>query len=161
MARHCAAAAKLLKEREASLAGQVVLLFQPAEEGGAGAKLMVDEGALQGVSAVHGLHVWPSLPSGTIASKVCHLDVPYTAIACRSARFCYQRSDRPACSRLQQRWRMYAEAPPSHAFCPSTLALHGCNFQLLVPVLLYIYARTTTANLPVACTADRANANTA
>lgn len=46
------------------------LLFQPAEEGGAGAKVMVQEGALQGVSAVFGLHVWPTAPSGHIQTRV-------------------------------------------------------------------------------------------
>ena len=28
------------------------------------------EGALDGVSGISGMHVWPTLPSGTIASKV-------------------------------------------------------------------------------------------
>ena len=37
-------AAKLLKKREGELKGSVRLLFQPAEEGGAGGKLMVEEG---------------------------------------------------------------------------------------------------------------------
>jgi len=32
-------AAKLLKEREADIKGTVLLVFQPAEEGGAGARL--------------------------------------------------------------------------------------------------------------------------
>ena len=49
------------------------LLFQPAEEGGAGAKVMIEEGALQGVSAVFGLHVWPTAPSGHILTRVCPL----------------------------------------------------------------------------------------
>jgi Peptidase family M20/M25/M40 len=37
-------AARVLKEHEARLAGTVRLVFQPAEEGGAGAKAMIDEG---------------------------------------------------------------------------------------------------------------------
>lgn len=37
-------AASLLKQREADLTGTVKLLFQPAEEGGAGGDLMVQEG---------------------------------------------------------------------------------------------------------------------
>ena len=64
------AAAKYLKTHEAELQGTVRLLFQPAEEGGAGAKLMVDEGAMQGVSAVFGLHVWPTAPSGVVETRV-------------------------------------------------------------------------------------------
>ena len=64
------AAAKYLKAHEAELRGTVKLLFQPAEEGGAGAKVMIEEGALQGVSAVFGLHVWPTAPSGHIQTRV-------------------------------------------------------------------------------------------
>lgn len=37
-------AAKLLKKKEGQLKGTVKLLFQPAEEGGAGGKVMVEEG---------------------------------------------------------------------------------------------------------------------
>lgn len=65
-----AAAAKVLKAHEGELQGTVKLMFQPAEEGGAGAKLMVDEGAMAGVDAVFGMHVWPSAPSGTIQTRV-------------------------------------------------------------------------------------------
>ena len=38
-------AARILKEHEAELKGTVRLIFQPAEEGGAGGELMVQEGA--------------------------------------------------------------------------------------------------------------------
>jgi IAA-amino acid hydrolase len=62
-------AAKLLKAKESKLPGKVVLLFQPAEEGGGGARFMIEEGALQGVQAVSGIHVWPSLPSGTVSTR--------------------------------------------------------------------------------------------
>ncbi len=56
----------------------VTLVFQPAEEGGGGGKLMCDDGALAGeagggvgpaVSRIFGLHNWPGLPLGTIATK--------------------------------------------------------------------------------------------
>ena len=40
-------AARLLKEREADIQGIVKLVFQPAEEGGAGGQRMRDEGALE------------------------------------------------------------------------------------------------------------------
>ncbi len=64
-------AAKLLKERESSLRGTVKLIFQPAEEGGAGGKRMSDEGALDNptVQEIFGLHVWSHLPTGTIGSR--------------------------------------------------------------------------------------------
>lgn len=64
-------AAKLLKTRETELPGTVRLLFQPAEEGGAGGKRMREEGALANpdVERIFGLHVWPLLPTGTIGSR--------------------------------------------------------------------------------------------
>lgn len=64
-------AARLLKEREDMLPGTVKLLFQPAEEGGAGAKRMRDEGALANpdVQRIFGLHVWTFGPSGIVAGR--------------------------------------------------------------------------------------------
>ncbi|HVZ49134.1 MAG TPA: amidohydrolase [Gemmatimonadaceae bacterium] len=64
-------AARLLKEREAELKGTVRLIFQPAEEGGAGGDLMVKEGALQHptVDRIFGLHVWPYIPTGVVGSR--------------------------------------------------------------------------------------------
>ena len=44
------------------LPGNVRLLFQPAEEGLAGAKKMIEGGALEGVSKIYGIHNWPLLP---------------------------------------------------------------------------------------------------
>ena len=43
-------AARLLKEHEGDIQGTVKLLFQPAEEGGAGGKLMREEGVLDLIS---------------------------------------------------------------------------------------------------------------
>ena len=61
------AAAKVLTGRRADLSGRVVFLFQPAEERPpGGAKRMVEEGALEGVDAVFGLHLWQSFPTGKI-----------------------------------------------------------------------------------------------
>ena len=64
-------AAKLLKGKEKQINGTVKLLFQPAEEGGAGGKLMREEGALKNpeVERIFGLHVWPQMPSGQIGSR--------------------------------------------------------------------------------------------
>lgn len=65
-------AARLLKQHESELRGTVKLLFQPAEEGGAGGKRMREEGVLQNprVQRIFGLHVWPLVDTGSIASRV-------------------------------------------------------------------------------------------
>ena len=62
-------AALLARHRDSI--GNVRLLFQPAEEGvdGGGAKVMVAEGALQGVDEVYGLHNWPGYPHGHVRVK--------------------------------------------------------------------------------------------
>jgi IAA-amino acid hydrolase len=64
-------AARMLKQREDELPGTVKLLFQPAEEGGAGGEKMCQEGALDSpsVQRVFGLHVWPWAPTGSITSR--------------------------------------------------------------------------------------------
>ncbi|KAK2371332.1 IAA-amino acid hydrolase ILR1 [Trifolium repens] len=62
-------AAKILKEHEKDLQGTVVLVFQPAEEGGGGAKKILDAGVLENVSAIFGLHVLHNIPLGEVASR--------------------------------------------------------------------------------------------
>ncbi|HRV99947.1 MAG TPA: amidohydrolase, partial [Aminobacteriaceae bacterium] len=60
-------AAKILAEIRDELPGTVRFIFQPAEECGlrSGAKVMLDEGALDGVDSIGGLHVWSLAPTGT------------------------------------------------------------------------------------------------
>ena len=64
-------AARILKQDEVNLPGQVKLVFQPAEEGGAGAKKMCDEGVLENpkVERMFGMHVWPQLPTGVVGLR--------------------------------------------------------------------------------------------
>jgi len=57
-----------LKQHEEQLPGPVTLVFQPAEEGGHGAKKMIEDGALEGVDRIFGWHNWPALSAG---SAVC------------------------------------------------------------------------------------------
>ncbi|WP_420005818.1 amidohydrolase [Arenibacterium sp. LLYu02] len=63
--------AKYLSETR-NFDGTVVLLFQPAEEGGAGGKAMVDDGVMDryGVQEVYGLHNTPGLPVGHFETRV-------------------------------------------------------------------------------------------
>mmetsp|Transcript_23536 Transcript_23536/g.65327 ORF Transcript_23536/g.65327 Transcript_23536/m.65327 type:complete len:519 (-) Transcript_23536:1597-3153(-) len=65
-------AAALLKSVEKEIEGTVRLVFQPAEEGGAGMKRMVEEGIVElepKALNAFGMHVWPTLPTGTVASR--------------------------------------------------------------------------------------------
>jgi len=60
-------AAKILAGRKESWPGRIVFLFQPAEERPpGGAKRMIEGGALDGVDAIFGLHLWQPLPTGSI-----------------------------------------------------------------------------------------------
>lgn len=63
-------AAKYLAETR-NFDGTVVLAFQPAEEGGAGGKAMVDDGLMDrwGVQEIYGLHNMPGLPVGQFAIR--------------------------------------------------------------------------------------------
>src|SRR5690606_19280442 len=51
--------------------GTVVLIFQPAEEGGAGAKAMIEDGLIDrwGIQEVYGIHNQPGLPVGSFALR--------------------------------------------------------------------------------------------
>ncbi|CAM2172042.1 hippurate hydrolase [Burkholderia latens] len=58
-------AARVLKELP-QLPGTVHFVFQPGEEGGAGARRMIDDGLFDQypTEAVFGMHNWPGLPAG-------------------------------------------------------------------------------------------------
>ncbi|MCR5347669.1 MAG: amidohydrolase [Fretibacterium sp.] len=54
-------AAKILNEVREELCGTVRLVVQPAEEVATGARAMVQEGAMDGVDAIYGAHIWGTL----------------------------------------------------------------------------------------------------
>jgi hippurate hydrolase len=60
-------AARMLAARRDDLRGRVRFLFQPGEEGHAGARHAMADGALDGVDAAFALHVGPNLRSGRVA----------------------------------------------------------------------------------------------
>lgn len=67
-----AGAASLLARRRSELAGAVKLLFQPGEEGFAGARVLIEEGLLDAapvVEAAFAIHVDPTLPVGRVALR--------------------------------------------------------------------------------------------
>ena len=61
-------AAKHLAEHR-NFDGTVYLVFQPAEEGGAGAKRMIEDGLFEQcpMDAIYGMHNWPGIPAGNMS----------------------------------------------------------------------------------------------
>ncbi len=72
-------AAKLLSAQRADIAGRVLFMFQPGEEGNHGARFMLDEGLLDlparsdgspsPVTAAFALHITSALPTGWLSSR--------------------------------------------------------------------------------------------
>lgn len=67
-------AAKALCAQREQLAGDVIFMFQPGEEGVDGARYMIEEGILEAagnpVTAAYAIHVWAALdPLGTFSTK--------------------------------------------------------------------------------------------
>lgn len=58
-------AAKYLAETR-NFDGRVALIFQPAEEGGGGGKVMIEDGLIDqfAINEVYGMHNWPGMPLG-------------------------------------------------------------------------------------------------
>jgi amidohydrolase len=63
-------AAKYLSETR-NFDGTVVVIFQPAEEGGAGGREMCEDGMMDrfGIQEVYGMHNWPGKPAGSFAIR--------------------------------------------------------------------------------------------
>jgi hippurate hydrolase len=63
-------AARLLAESR-NFAGTAVVIFQPAEEGGAGARAMIEDGLMTrfGIEEVYGMHNMPGIPVGRFAIR--------------------------------------------------------------------------------------------
>jgi hippurate hydrolase len=65
-----AGAAELLCAQRDSLAGEVLLMFQPGEEGYHGARFMLDDGLLDPLpDAAFALHIMPNAPHGLVAGR--------------------------------------------------------------------------------------------
>ncbi|HEY3637124.1 MAG TPA: M20 family metallopeptidase [Rhizomicrobium sp.] len=63
-------AAKALCANRERLAGSVLFMFQPGEEGHHGARFMLEDGLIDPLpDAAFALHVWPNLPSGVFCGK--------------------------------------------------------------------------------------------
>lgn len=61
--------AMVLSQLSDNLPGNVRFLFQPAEEIALGAKWMVQDGVMNGVDAIYGVHVFPSIPARCVGIR--------------------------------------------------------------------------------------------
>ena len=59
--------AKILKDLNLNLGTRII--FQPAEEIASGARWMIKDGAINGLTHILGVHVYPDLPVGTVGIK--------------------------------------------------------------------------------------------
>ena len=77
-----ALAAAVYFKQQPDFSGTVKVLFQPGEESPGGAKPMIEQGALDGVSAIFGLHLGnfePEIPKGSFATRPgSHMAAPDT-----------------------------------------------------------------------------------
>lgn len=91
-------AAMILKELQSEIKGTVKLIFQPSEETGLGAKIIIDEGFLKNVDGIFGIHLISDLEVGkisveagprmasadsfkiTVKGKSCHGATPYKGV---------------------------------------------------------------------------------
>ena len=64
-------AAKYLAETR-NFDGRIALIFQPAEEGGAGGKAMLEDGLVErfAIDEFYGMHNWPGMPEGHFGIRV-------------------------------------------------------------------------------------------
>ncbi|MCG8570581.1 MAG: amidohydrolase [Spirochaetes bacterium] len=62
-------AMRVLSAYQDQISGTIEFIFQPAEEGKAGAKRVIEEGFLYFFDAIFGLHLWSFLLSGILATR--------------------------------------------------------------------------------------------
>ena len=62
-------AVRLLASLRDELAGEVRVVFQPSEENGKGAKMMIAAGATDGVRRRARLHIWSEVDAGTVSVR--------------------------------------------------------------------------------------------
>ncbi len=86
--------AKLIAKHRNELKFNVVLLFQPAEEGWGGAAAMIEDGALENprIDRIYGIHLWPTVPKGKIGvrwgnmmARSCEFDIYAQGVSAHGA----------------------------------------------------------------------------
>jgi len=129
-----AGAARLLSARQPQLPGSVIFMFQPAEEGGAGARFMIDEGVLDAAgerpAAAYGMHVLSGmLDRGVFAAR------PGPALAASDALNVTVRGRGGHAS------RPHVSADPIPAACEMVIALQALvtrKFDVFDPVVVTV-----------------------
>ena len=62
-------ALRILRDMTDSIRGEVRIVFQPSEENGSGAKMMVAAGACEGVDGAFAMHIWSEVDAGTVSCE--------------------------------------------------------------------------------------------
>lgn len=62
-------ALRVLAQMTDALHGEVRAVFQPSEENGQGARMMIDTGVLEGVDGAYAAHIWSEVDAGTISCE--------------------------------------------------------------------------------------------
>ena len=62
-------ALKILRDMTDAIHGEVRIVFQPSEENGSGAKMMVAAGACEGVDGAFAMHIWSEVDAGTVSCE--------------------------------------------------------------------------------------------
>jgi hippurate hydrolase len=127
-------AARLLSARQAEIGGSVIFMFQPGEEGYAGARYMINEGVLEAAGprpvAAYGLHVTANrLPCGMFSTR----PGPMLAAADQITVTVHGRGGHAS--------QPYLAADPVPAICEMVLALQTMvtrNFDPFDPVVVTV-----------------------
>ncbi len=62
-------ALQILRHMTDQIHGEVRVVFQPSEENGQGAKLMIGQGVLEGVDGAFAMHIWSEVDAGTVSCE--------------------------------------------------------------------------------------------
>ena len=62
-------ACQILRHMTDDIHGEVRVVFQPSEENGKGAKMMIAAGAAEGVDGAFAMHIWSEVDAGTISCE--------------------------------------------------------------------------------------------
>ena len=60
---------QILRHMTDDIHGEVRIVFQPSEENGQGAKLMIGTGVLDGVDGAYAAHIWSEVDAGTVSCE--------------------------------------------------------------------------------------------